>query len=660
MKKLNTPSYSVLLSKEKQIRSIQELYENVGNIQGSVSDDASESNPLVDKDYVDEAIASIPAGPEGPQGPQGPMGPSGYSGAAEDLEVVQVSGDSVTAVMSQKAVTDEVENINENLQEAESMDFSIASRYSGAIDANGAWTKVQEPTMVGTSFLKVKPKETYIMTAEDSACFYTIIDTMFDPSSNKSKANIDYANGYDGRVEIAQGNSAEVTIPADGHFLLVRADLSDGGAIFVPALVRMDSIKEKVLRTDKAATTRHYVTENYFDRAHLLIVNGVATYIHSVNWSSKILPVKDLIGVDLVGSRSSETNHIPPVVFLRGAEPTQENWIQGAEIYGTGITNSPKVFCRLTSNNIEIPAEATHVLLQNSNTISTSSHIESYIDVYAWSDFVVEEKGSSIAVVDIQGNGDFTSISAAVDATADGDTILVYPGTYEESVHAFGKKRHIVGICKDTCILTNGTGNYSTPPLEANIGSISNMTIIADNYAPTIEDPTINKTTPDYCIHIESANDSAYQFRVSNCIMHAKWNAAIGLGLRYNQTVIIEDCDIRTECVTTWSGGSNMWIEQGAIFFHNDAVATNNETGHLRVSNCRLRGLKPALSVYNVANRPYAEVEFDNNTLISDTYGVGDGIIYRRGQTPSQGYWAGDRITLSIASHGNNIAELNA
>ena len=109
MKKLNTPSYSVLLSKEKQIRSIQELYENVGSIQGSASDDASESNPLVDKDYVDEAIASIPAGPEGPQGPvgpQGPMGPSGYSGAAEDLEVVQVSGDSASAVMSQKAVTD--------------------------------------------------------------------------------------------------------------------------------------------------------------------------------------------------------------------------------------------------------------------------------------------------------------------------------------------------------------------------------------------------------------------------------------------------------------------------------------------------------------------------------------------------------------------------
>lgn len=53
MKKLNTPSYSVLLSKEKQIRSIQELYENVGTIQVDIPNSASESNPLVDKSYVD-------------------------------------------------------------------------------------------------------------------------------------------------------------------------------------------------------------------------------------------------------------------------------------------------------------------------------------------------------------------------------------------------------------------------------------------------------------------------------------------------------------------------------------------------------------------------------------------------------------------------------
>ena len=53
MKKLNTPSYSVLIPRDKRIKSIQELYENVGTIQGDIPNSASESNPLVDKSYVD-------------------------------------------------------------------------------------------------------------------------------------------------------------------------------------------------------------------------------------------------------------------------------------------------------------------------------------------------------------------------------------------------------------------------------------------------------------------------------------------------------------------------------------------------------------------------------------------------------------------------------
>ena len=570
--------------------------------------------------------------------------------AGSDIEVVQTTGQSTSNVMSQKAVTDE-------LQEAENMDFSIAPQYLGAIGANGAWSTVGAASKVRTAFLKVNPKETYIMTAEDSVCLYTIIDTMFDPSTNKTKENIDYATGYDGRVEIAQGNSAEVTIPTDGHYLLVRTDLSGGGT-FAPALVRMAPIKEKVLRIDKAVATRHYVTENYFDSANFLIVNGVATYSARDNWRSKILPVKDLIGVDLIGTLSSYEQHVPPVVFLRGAEPTQENWIQGAEIYGTGITSNPNYFRRLTSNNIEIPAEATHVLLQNINTISTSS----YIDVYVWSDFVLKEKGSSIVVVDAQGNGDYTTIGAAVNGTNDGDTILVYPGTYEESVHAFGKNRHIVGICKDTCILTNGTGNYDTPPLEMNIGSIENMTIIADNYAPTIPDPSENHNHAAYGIHIEYPNADPYTIHISNCKIVSKWSAGIGLGLRYNQTVIIDNCELISECVRIWSEWSNIWVEMGGLFFHNDAASNVGGTGKLRVKDTILRGKKAALVMESVENKVgIVDAEFIGGTLVSEDYGVGNGVIYRwPGTTTPAGKLCGTKISLAITSHGNNIAELNA
>ena len=42
-------------------------------------------------------------------------------------------------------------------------------------------------------------------------------------------------------------------------------------------------------------------------------------------------------------------------------------------------------------------------------------------------------QGATI-IVDIEGNGDYTSIQEGVDASADGDTVLVYPGRYYENV----------------------------------------------------------------------------------------------------------------------------------------------------------------------------------------------------------------------------------
>ena len=53
-----------------------------------------------------------PQGPQGPIGPQGPQGPQGETGEqgpqGEPREVVQATGTSTTAVMSQKAVTDAI------------------------------------------------------------------------------------------------------------------------------------------------------------------------------------------------------------------------------------------------------------------------------------------------------------------------------------------------------------------------------------------------------------------------------------------------------------------------------------------------------------------------------------------------------------------------
>lgn len=259
------------------------------------------------------------------------------------------------------------------------------------------------------------------------------------------------------------------------------------------------------------------------------------------------------------------------------------------------------------------------------------------------------------------GGGDFRTINDAVNGTNDGDTILVYPGRYVETVRMWGKNRHLVGICRDTCILTNGTGAYATPPMEANIGSVENMTIIADNYDPTIDDPTTHETTGSYGIHIEYANATPYTFRVTNCKILSKWSAGIGLGLRYNQTVVIEDSELISECISMWSTYSSQRVEMGGLFFHNDGVANVAETGKIIVSNTRITGKKAALILESVNKPGLVEAEFIGCTLKSVDYGVTSQVIYRwPGTVTPSGYLCGNKITLAESSHGNNNTELNA
>ena len=591
--------------------------------------------------------------------------------AGSDIEVVQETGQSTTAVMSQKAVTDELDTLSASLQEAEknitshiykdeSVDIGGLPLALGAMQGDGSWAAVTSKSKVRSLFVPVTPGEKYILTqgAGGGTQYYTVIDTMFSTGSNQPASNIDYATGYTGRIDLTAGGSVTIDVPSDGHYLVVRADLAGGGS-FAPTLVHKVAIDSRVDKINDALVAKHQVTEAYFDHASFFIADNVATYAATPNWSSKIIPVADLVAVDLIGTRSDYSTLTPPVVFLRGAEPTQANWIQGAEIYGS-VETSSSIFKRLTTSSFIIPTEATHVLLQNANSISATSYIEVY-DIDDIRNEIAKIK-SRIVVVDAEGNGDYTTIADAIAGTSDGDTILVYPATYEESVHAFGKDRHIVGICKDTCILTNGTGNYDTPPLEMNIGSIENMTIIADNYAPTIPDPSENHNHAAYGIHIEYPNADPYTIHISNCKIVSKWSAGIGLGHRYNQTVIIDNCELISECVRIWSEWSNVWVEMGGLFFHNDAASNVGGTGKLRVKDTILRGKKAALVMESVENKVgTVDAEFIGGTLVSEDYGVGSGVIYRwPGTTTPEGYLCGSKITLAITAHGNNIAELNA
>ena len=78
--------------------------------------------------------------------------------------------------------------------------------------------------------------------------------------------------------------------------------------------------------------------------------------------------------------------------------------------------------------------------------------------------------------VDASGGGDFTSIQAAVDAAASGDTIEIAPGTYEESISISAKTLALSGSGVDATVIN---GSRSATVFSASGGglSLSNLTI---------------------------------------------------------------------------------------------------------------------------------------------------------------------------------------
>ena len=66
------------------------------------------------------------------------------------------------------------------------------------------------------------------------------------------------------------------------------------------------------------------------------------------------------------------------------------------------------------------------------------------------------------------GSGDYATIQSAIDATDDGDTVLVYPGTYQENLQINSKN-----IVLGSQYLNNGDTSYvSSTIVNGNSGSV--------------------------------------------------------------------------------------------------------------------------------------------------------------------------------------------
>lgn len=165
----------------------------------------------------------------------------------------------------------------------------------------------------------------------------------------------------------------------------------------------------------------------------------------------------------------------------------------------------------------------------------------------------------------------YATISDAVAAASESDIVLVFPGTYNEYVKAWGKYVNIIGTSRDECILTYGGGNYSYPPLEMSHGTLANMTIHTTYETQTGADPA-------YCMHVEDNTADGSTLNVSNVRFVNDQHQAVGIGLRNHHTVRFENCDF--ECNA----------QHNALYCHDHETATTGENDqHIQLINCSFK-----------------------------------------------------------------------
>lgn len=256
-------------------------------------------------------------------------------------------------------------------------------------------------------------------------------------------------------------------------------------------------------------------------------------------------------------------------------------------------------------------------------------------------------------LVDLNGDGDFTSISDAIAAGNEGDTIIILPGVYNENVKAWGKKVHLIGTSRESCIIFDDSGNYTSPPVEIGAGSLQNLSIIEK------AEGAGSAAQGAYAVHVESNNLFNEELLIRNCYIYSDSSSAIGMGLRGGCTVRFEDNEIIC-------AGARVSTGAAPLYFHDADGQPYWGTANLYLKNNVLRNTASTLFSMLTINSIHAE----NTTYLHFMFN-----IFVRSKTPalSQKFntwnssgnsdadgWNGlSHMYLEDDSFGNNLNELN-
>jgi hypothetical protein len=202
---------------------------------------------------------------------------------------------------------------------------------------------------------------------------------------------------------------------------------------------------------------------------------------------------------------------------------------------------------------------------------------------------------SSQYIIAQDGTGDFATINEAVAAAQSGDTLIIYPGTYDEVISITGKELNLIGLSKDLCIIKSDGVSYRQSPLSIGAGTVSNLTIYGaytgSNSARelTAEEIEAYNATLDggdswerqqnyrgYAVHIDQNYSYGKSLTFDNCRIISENNHSIGIGTRGGLTININNCEI----IATGEGG--------CLYMHDSPLPDIGGEVHLNVTNSYL------------------------------------------------------------------------
>ena len=248
------------------------------------------------------------------------------------------------------------------------------------------------------------------------------------------------------------------------------------------------------------------------------------------------------------------------------------------------------------------------------------------------------------------GTGDFVTIQEGVDNASDGDTLIVYPGIYNEAVQVMGKEVNIIGLSRELCILQYDAASYRKSPLTISAGKVSNLTIYGMNSGagqPVLTEEEIaeinaqligdswerQKNYNGYAVHVDQNYLYGRSICFENCRIVSENNHCAGIGTRGKSTISFENCEL-----VSLGGGS-------CIFMHDPTSIEVSGKASFIMKGCQMTSyLCPYVMTFQSLLPEYNAFDLTfQNTRVSAVEYADDGSY-----TPLNVNTAHDVSTLSM------------